>query len=93
MINKSQSVRVAFWIFLGIAILVSGLALNRPLPAAQNGAAAPDLQAGTIVATAEAVEDLGSTDEIMLVAALIVLIIITPILIRRKAWSNGKGKG
>ena len=89
---NSKTIRVTFWVLLGIAILVSSLALNRPLPAAQNETVTPSLQAGTIVATAEAVEDVGSTDGIMFVAAIIVLIIISPILLRRKAWSNGKGK-
>ena len=90
--NKSQTVRVAFWILLGIAILISSLAPNRPLLIAQDTTATPSSQTGTIVATTEPVEDVGSTDEIMLMAALIVLIIITPILLRRKAWLNGKRK-
>lgn len=86
---KSQTFRIAFWVLLGIAILISSLALNLPLPAAQDATATP---AGTIVVTAETVEDVGSTDGIMFIAALIVLIIIIPILLRRKAWSNGKKK-
>jgi hypothetical protein len=87
-----QTMRIAFWIVLGITIAFTSLALNRPLPSAQDATATPVQQSATIVATAEAVENAGSTDEIMLLAALIVVIIITPILISRKAWSNGKRK-
>jgi hypothetical protein len=84
--------RIAFWVVLGITIAFASLALNRTLPPTQDATATPAPQSGTIVATAEAVEDAGSTDEIMLVAALIVVIIIAPILIRHKAWSNGRVK-
>ena len=90
--NKSQTVRAAFWVLLGVAILVSGLALNRPLPAAQNETAIPALESSTVIATAEAVEEVGSTDGIIFMASIIVLIIISPILLKRKAWSNGKRK-
>ena len=90
--NKSQTVRAAFWVLLGVAILVSSLALNRPLSATQNETATLTPQADTIVTTAEAVEEVGSTDGIIFMASIIVLIIISPILLKRKAWSNGKGK-
>ena len=89
---KSQTVRIVSWTLLGIVILVSSLALNFLLSAAQDATATSAPQAGTLVATEEAVEDVGSTDGIMLMAAIIVLIIISPILLKRKAWSNGKGK-
>jgi len=90
--TKSKNIRIAFWIMLGIAIAFTILALNRPSPIAQEATATPTRQTDTIVAAAEAVEDVGSTDGIMLMAVVIVLIVIIPILLRRQAWSNGKRK-
>ena len=88
----SQTIRTAFWIVLGITIAFASLALNRPLPSAQEATPTPGAQADTIVAAAEAREDVGSTDGIMLLAVAIVLIIIIPILLKRQTWSNGKQK-
>ena len=90
--TNSKNIRIAFWVMLGLAISFTSLALNRPLPAAQEATATPTVQTDTIVAAAEAVEDVGSTDGIMLMAVVIVLIVIIPILLRRQAWSNGKRK-
>ena len=77
---------------LGIAIAFTSLALNRPLPAAQESSPTPTLQADAIVPTTDVVEEVGSTDGIMLMAVVIVLIVIIPILLRWRAWSNGKQK-
>jgi hypothetical protein len=89
---KTQTFRIAFWILLGVTIAYTSLALNRPLPPAQDTNATPTLQEGTAVVTPEAREGVGSTDGIMLVAVVIVLIVIIPILLKRQAWSNGKRK-
>ena len=90
--TKPKNIRSAFWIMLGLAISFTSLAHNRPVPAAQEATATPTVSTDTIVAAAEAVEDVGSTDGIMLMAVVIVMIVIIPILLRRKAWSNGKQK-
>jgi hypothetical protein len=90
--TKSPTVRTAFWVLVGIALSLSSLAINRPFPPAQNGAATPTAQIGTIVAEADAREAVGSTDGIMVMAVVIVLIVIIPILLQRKAWSNGNRK-
>lgn len=87
-----QTIRTAFWIVLGITVALASLALNRPIPSAQDTTSTPATQTDTIIATAEAREDVGSTDEIMLLAVAIVLIIIIPILLKRQTWSNGKQK-
>jgi len=89
--TKSQTVRIAFWVLLGIVILVSSLALNRPLPLAQEATTTPTASTDRVT-TAEARDDVGSTDGIMLMAVVIVLIVIIPILIRWQAWSNRQGK-
>ena len=90
--TKTKNIRIALWIMLGLVLSFIGLALNRPGPTIQEIPPTPTLQSGTIVAAAEAVEDVGSTDGIMLMAVVIVLIVIIPILLRRQVWSNGKGK-
>ena len=89
---KSQTIHIAFWVMLGIAISFTSLALTRPLPLAQDATATPTALTDTIVSVAEAQEEIGSTDGIMLVAVVIVLIIIIPILLRRGTWSNSKHK-
>ena len=90
--TKSKNIRIAFWVIFGLAIVFTSLALNRPLPMVQEATATPTLSTDVITAASDAVEDAGSTDEIMLMAVVIVLIVIIPILLRRKAWSNGKRK-
>ena len=90
--TKSKNIRIAFWVLLGIAIAFTSLALNRPSPMAQEATATPTVMADSIDTAAEVVEDAGSTDGIMLMAVVIVLIVIIPILLRRQAWSNGKRK-
>lgn len=90
--TNSKTVRIAFWVLLGIALLVSNLALNRSLTSNQDATATPTSQTGTMTAEAQAIEEGGSTDGIMFVAVLIVLIVIIPILLRRQDWSNGKRK-
>jgi len=90
--TNSKTVRIAFWILLGTAILVSSLALNPTLPSIQDATATPVLQTGTVTAEAEVLEDVGSTDGIMIVAVVIVLIVIVPILLRRQDWSRVKRK-
>jgi len=89
----SQTIRVALWVMLGIVILLSSLALTRPLPLVQEATATPTvLTTTTIIPTAEARPDAGSTDGIMLMAIVIVLIVSIPILLRWKDWSNGRRK-
>jgi hypothetical protein len=87
--TKMHSMRVSFWVILGIAIIVTNLALIRPT-SLYNSTAPPVAQTGTIVATQEAQSEVGSTDGIMIVAVVIVLIVIIPILLMRRSWENGK---
>jgi hypothetical protein len=87
---KIQTIRVSFWIILGIAILLTNLALSRTSGMLQESTATPAIQADTVVATEEARNEAGSTNWIMLMAVVIVLIVIIPILLKRQAWENGK---
>lgn len=87
-----QIVRITFWVLLGIAILVSSLAIINPSPRSQDGTVTPDTQISTVTAQAETLSNEGSTDGLVIVAAAIVLIVIVPILLKRQAWTNGKRK-
>ena len=90
--TKTQNIRIVFWVTLGLAISFTSLALNRPAETFQKATVTPTLQAGSVDTASEVIDDVGSTDGIMLIAAVIVLIIIIPILLRRQVWSNGKPK-
>lgn len=85
-----QTIRVSFWVILGIALLLTNLALNRTSRIIQESTATPAIQTGTIVATEEKPDEAGSTDGIMIVAVVVVLVVIIPILLKRDAWKNGK---
>lgn len=88
--TKTQTIRLSFWVILGIAILLTNLALSHTSQMTQGTGALTGIQTGTVVATEEAQDGAGSTDWIMLVAVVIVLIVIVPILLKRRAWENGK---
>ena len=89
----SKTFRIAIWVMLGIVISLSSIALTRPLTLAQEATAVPTALTKTAAtATTEARSDVGSTDGIMLMAVVIVLIVIIPILLSRRTWSNRKGK-
>jgi FtsH-binding integral membrane protein len=89
---KLQIMRIAFLVMLGLAILFTSLALNRTPSVAQEATATPAIQVATTITAAEAQDDVGSTDGIMIMAVLIVLIVIIPILLKRQVWANGKDK-
>ena len=90
--TKPKIKRIKIWVMLGLAILFTGLALNRPLPVVQEATTTPTAMTDTTDATPNVQKDVGSTDWIMLIAAMIVLIVIAPILLRRSTWANGKPK-
>ena len=90
--TKMHTVRATFWAMLGIAILFINLALNRTAPITQESTVTPATQTGTIAADSGIQNEAGSTDEIMIVAVVIVLIVIIPILLKWGAWENGKRK-
>ena len=90
--TTSPTFRITFLVLLGTAILVSGLALNRPSPPAQDATATTTAQTGTLTAEARTREDVSSTDWIMFMAVVIVLVVIVPILLKRQAWAAGKRK-
>jgi len=83
-------IRLVFWFLLGVALALTSLALNRPFPQAQGGAVTPTALAATAQAGSQARADAGSTDGIVLMAVIIVILVILPILFRHKEWENGR---
>lgn len=81
--------RALLWIFL-VALALASLALNRPLPPVQEDALAPAALTAASAVPLPSRVDVGSTDGIVLMAVIIVLIVILPILLRRKDWENGR---
>ena len=87
----SKNIRITFWVMLGLALSLTSLALNRPLPAIQEATATPICtRRHSLPSAAAAVAEVGSTDEIMLMAVLIVLIVIIPILLKRQSLVKRK---
>lgn len=68
-------------------MLVFGLAItnfNQPVVFAQNTDAAPALQQDTPTPIAQDQSEIGSTDGILVMGIVIVVIVITPLLFRKK---------
>lgn len=73
-------------ICLSLALLSTGLTYSsRPVMQAEPSATAP-IPSVTTTPQPEGVSEIGSTDGIVAMGGIIVLIVITPILLRRKQW-------
>ena len=75
------------WIASLFIALVTALVVavfNQPAVAAQNTTTASILMQITPTVVAECVSEIGSTDGILLMGFVIVLIVIIPVLVRRK---------
>ncbi|MFZ5911066.1 MAG: hypothetical protein ACOYYU_13725 [Chloroflexota bacterium] len=84
-------IRLVLWFLLGVALALTSLALNRPFPQALGDAAVtPTALTATAQAGSQARADAGSTDGIVLMAVIIVILVILPILLRHKEWGNGR---
>jgi len=80
--------RPAALIGIGLLLAIVSAALSQPVSTASSLSAEAAFAAQT-TATAPVTDSsqIGSTDGIMLMSVLIVLIIVVPILVRRKNWS------
>jgi Na+/H+ antiporter NhaC len=90
--SPTRLVRALLWIILGVAVGLANLGADLPRGFAQSAAPLQVSATQTVESLAEIEQDLGSTDGIVLVSVFIVLIVVIPILLRRKAWSNGDKK-
>jgi len=80
--------RQTLWVILGLALGFSSLAIAPHTPLAQSATTTPVLATQAIETTFETQQDLGSTDGIVFLAVVIVLIVVLPILLRRSTWSQ-----
>jgi len=86
----SPSTRLVIWILAGFVIIITAIALTIPTFPAQNSAAAGAM-VGTVSSAQQPPSEVGSTDGIVMLAAIITLIITVPIILRWKDW-NRKNK-
>ena len=86
--QPAQTLRPIAVIGIGLLLAVTSAVVSQPvLPASESAAAALSIQA-TATSTLEAASEVGSTDGIMLLSILIVVIVVVPILLRRLSWAK-----
>ena len=71
-------------LFIALVIALVVAVFNQPAVAAQNTVTASISMQITATAISEGVSEIGSTDGILLMGFVIVLIVIIPVLVRRK---------
>jgi hypothetical protein len=90
MTNFPRSIQ-SLLILLVVLFLILALSADKfssvPTPNASLGAAAFFAQS-TTTPQVEDVSEIGSTDGIVLMGVVIVMIVVVPILLRRKTWSE-----
>ena len=86
--NRARPLRPIAVIGIGLLLAVASAALSQPaLPSRDPGAAALAFQV-TATSTLPAKSEIGSTDGIMLMGIVIVVIVVVPILLRRLSWAK-----
>ena len=84
-----KPVRLSIIIGIGLMLFFSAaLTFLGPPPAPMNFRSAALYQTPTSTPQVEDVSEIGSTDEIMVLGGIIVLIVIVPIFLYRKSWMN-----
>jgi hypothetical protein len=77
--------RPAAWLGLGLLLAVTSAALGQPVITGTHLNAAGLAQP---TATPVPASEVGSTDGLVMLSIIIVLIVVVPILMRRKTWSS-----
>jgi hypothetical protein len=85
-----KTVRLSIIIGIGLMLFFFSAALPSlvPPPAQMNFRSAALYQPPTSTPQVEDVSEIGSTDEIMVLGGIIVLIVIVPIFLYRKSWMH-----
>ncbi len=86
--NLLHILRPAALIGIGLLLALVSAALSQPDQMGTNASAAALAARATATPPAQAVSEIGSTDGIMLMSVIIVLIIVAPILWRRNTWNK-----
>jgi hypothetical protein len=87
-----KPVRLSIIIGIGLIVLFFSAALSSltPPPMQVNFRSASFYQPPTTTPQVEDVSEIGSTDEIIVLGGIIVLIVIVPIFIYRKSWMQSQ---
>jgi len=85
-----KPVRLSILIGIGLMLLFFSAALSSltPTPAQMNFRSAALYQPPTTTPQVEDVSEVGSTDEIIVLGGIIILIVIVPIFLYRKSWMH-----
>ena len=85
----NKPVRLSIIIGIGLVLVFSAaLSSLTPAPSPMNIRSAALYQSPTATPQVEDVSEIGSTDEIMVLGGIIVLIVIVPIFLYRKSWMH-----
>ncbi len=79
---------IAITLSLVLAAISAALTYSAPLPIHGNFSSGESFYQTTPTPEQEGTSEIGSTNEIVLMGGVIALIIITPILLRRKSWKQ-----
>jgi hypothetical protein len=83
--TRARALRPIAVIGIGLLLALMSAAVSQPSMAREEPASLLVVQA-THTPAAQGASEIGSTDGIMLMSVVIVLIVIVPILVRRKIW-------
>ena len=86
-----RSTRIVIWVLVGVVVIMTAIALTIPTPSTQT-TAIEETMVGTDSGTPQSPSEVGSTDGIVMLAALIALIITVPIILRWRDWIRNNNK-
>jgi hypothetical protein len=86
-----RSTSIGLWILAGVVVIMTAVALTIPISPAQNSPTAGAM-VGTVSSPPQPDTEVGSTDGIVMLAALIALIITVPIILRWRDWIRNNNK-
>jgi hypothetical protein len=79
---------IAITLSLLLAAMSAALTYSAPLPIQGNFSSGESSYQTTPTPQSEDISEIGSTNEIVVMGGVIVLIIVIPILLRRKSWKQ-----
>jgi hypothetical protein len=86
--KKRVRTTIAITLSLVLAAISAALTYSAPLPIQGNFSSGRLFYQTTPTPSQEGTSEIGSTNEIVIMGGVIVLIIITPIFLRRSAWKQ-----
>lgn len=86
--RKRVRTTIAVTLSLVLAAISAALTYSAPVPIQGNFSSGASFYQTTPTPPQEGTSEIGSTNEIVIMGGVIVLIIVTPILLRRKSWKQ-----